>query len=68
MNQESKSALLAEYYTRQELAEELGITQRSLERWAWLRKGPAQTRIGQRVYYHRSAVEKWLSEQTEAAA
>lgn len=76
MTQESKSALhdanqrriLANYYSRQELADQLGITLRSLERWAWLRKGPKRTYIGNRVYYHRSAVEKWLSEQTEATA
>lgn len=60
-----QSKLLADYFSRQELADELGLTLRSLERWAWLRKGPARTKIGNRIYYHRAAVEAWLAEQSE---
>lgn len=63
----AKSAVLADYFTRQELADELGVTTRSLERWAWLRSGPKRTHIGNRVYYHRAAVEQWLANRTEAS-
>ncbi len=59
--------LLSDYYTRDQLADELGITTRSLERWAWLRTGPRRTTLGNRVYYHRAAVEEWLASQTEGA-
>lgn len=60
--------LLDNYYTRSQLADELDITVRTLERWAWLRSGPNRTYIGNRVYYHRSAVEEWLAKQTEASS
>ncbi len=63
-----KPALLDDYYSRQQLADELGITLRSLERWAWLRKGPKRTRVGNRIYYHRAAVMAWLKSQTEGEA
>jgi hypothetical protein len=63
----AKNGILADFYSRQELADELGVTLRSLERWAWLRKGPPRTKIGNRVYYHRNAVESWLKSQTEGA-
>jgi len=62
------SSLLGDYFTRQELADELGIHVRSLERWAWLRKGPPQVRIGRRVFYRRSDVLRWLENRTEGEA
>lgn len=63
----SKTGILADYYSRQELAEELDKTVRTLARWAWLRTGPRQTKLGGRVYYHRSDVEAWLAGKSEQA-
>lgn len=60
--------ILSDYLTREQLAEELGLTVRSLERWAWLRTGPRITRVGRRVYYSREDVRRWLESQKEAAA
>lgn len=62
-----KHEILAEYYTRPELADELHVSLRALERWASLRIGPQRTFVGNRVYYHRAAVESWLAQQTEDA-
>lgn len=66
--EQAPSGPLADYYTRKELAHELGVTTRTLERWAWLRTGPARTRVGNRVFYSCAAVEKWLELQTEGEA
>ena len=62
-----RDSILDDYYTRQDIAAELGVTIRSLERWAWLRSGPQRTYIGNRVYYHRAAVEQWLAARTEGS-
>ncbi|MGD9924944.1 MAG: helix-turn-helix transcriptional regulator [Pseudorhodoplanes sp.] len=40
-----------------ELAKRWTISQRTLERWRWKRKGPAFLKIGGRVAYELSAVE-----------
>ena len=54
------SAFLSQYVTREQLASELGVTTRTLDKWAWLRKGPPKVKIGSRCYYSRKGVEKWL--------
>lgn len=66
--QSDKSGILADYYTRDELAAELGRTRRTLARWAWLRTGPRITRLQGRVLYHRADVETWLRAQVEGDA
>lgn len=60
-----KRGLLADYYTREELAAELGRCTRTLARWAWLRTGPRITRLQGRVLYHRDDVRAWLQAQAE---
>ncbi len=57
------SGLMADYFTRDELAAELGMNVRSLERWANLRKGPPRIKVGNRIFYHREAVRAWLARQ-----
>lgn len=64
--QPNKSGVLADYYTRDELAEELGRCRRTLARWAWLRTGPRITRLQGRVLYHRDDVKAWLRSQAES--
>lgn len=57
--------LLSDYVTREQLAEELKITTRTLDKWAWLRSGPSKIKIGARCYYHRQDVLKWLDAQRD---
>lgn len=61
----SKPSLLDDYFTRDELAAELGRCRRTLARWAWLRTGPRITRLQGRVLYHRDDVTAWLRSQAE---
>lgn len=52
--------LLADYITREELATELKVTSRTIDKWAWLSKGPRKIKIGNRTYYHRQDVQAWI--------
>lgn len=63
-----KTGILNDYYTREELAEELGVTTRTLARWANFRTGPRITRMGHRVLYHNADVRTWLHSQAEGVA
>ena len=49
--------------SRLELAELLRLTPRSLDRWAWQRKGPRRFNVGNKSYYDRADVEAWLERQ-----
>ena len=53
-------ALLANYLTEEQLAEELGKNERTVARWRALRKGPPFVVIGREIRYRREAIEKWL--------
>ena len=57
----SSDSALAGYVSETDLADELGLTKRTLIRWRRLREGPAATRVGRRIYYSRAAVGRWLS-------
>jgi len=43
-----------------ELAEELGLTSRSLERWRQTGEGPEYLKIGRSVRYELEVVRNWL--------
>lgn len=49
----------------QEAAQLLKVSPRTLESWRLQDKGPAYTKIGGAVVYHRQAVVDWLAHQTE---
>jgi excisionase family DNA binding protein len=54
------SDILQDYVTPEALAEELGVSPRTLKRWRLDRVGPAPTKIGRKFLYRRDAVKKWL--------
>jgi hypothetical protein len=56
-------SILSNYFTRAELAKELGRTIRTLERWEAARTGPPITRLGKQPLYRRQAVQDWLLHQ-----
>ena len=61
-------AILSEFLTKQELATELGREMRTLDRWDALGIGPPRTKIGRKVFYRRSSVQKWLALQEGSMA
>ena len=53
--------VLVDYITKKDLAAELGITERTLNRWAVLRFGPPVVHAGKkRTLYRRAGVLRWL--------
>jgi predicted DNA-binding transcriptional regulator AlpA len=53
----------AKYISRKEVADLLGVTERSLIRWSDQGIGPPARRIGNKtIRYERTAVEKWFNE------
>lgn len=61
-------SLLDDYLTREELAEQLGKSVRTIDRWYMLREGPAVTVIGNRRLYHVDDVRAWLRGQRREMA
>lgn len=54
--------LLADFYTQEQLAKELRITRRTLQRWAELGEGPPLIQCGRRTrLYKKSSVLAWLA-------
>jgi hypothetical protein len=52
--------VLSEYLTPAELADELGICKRTLDRWHASRTGPPRVTLGRRPLYRRDAVADWI--------
>jgi DNA-binding transcriptional MerR regulator len=58
--------LLSEFLTKEELAAELRVNVRTLDRWHALGLGPPRTCIGRTVLYRRASVQKWLVAQEQS--
>lgn len=58
--------LLADWISREQLAQALGLTADTLSRWEARRQGPPCTRIGRKTYYRRAAVQEWIRAQEQA--
>jgi hypothetical protein len=54
------TSLLNEYFAPAELAAELNVCPKTLDRWRIEGTGPPITKIGRRTYYSRSGVATWL--------
>jgi excisionase family DNA binding protein len=57
-----------ELLTARELAAELKVSLRTLERWRARGIGPAYVRLGRTVRYRRSDVNTWLERQRQNAS
>lgn len=57
---DDSNSVLSGYLTREELARDLHITVRTLERWEALRTGPPVVRLGRRPMYCAESVAAWL--------
>ena len=52
--------MLDEWISRDDLAEQLALTTDTLARWATDGTRPPRIKVGRRVFYRESSVEKWL--------
>ncbi len=57
--------LLADWITREQLANELGLKTETLGRWEARRVGPPCTRIGRKALYRRASVQDWIRAQEQ---
>jgi predicted DNA-binding transcriptional regulator AlpA len=64
------SAILAGYLTPKNLAQALGVSERTVARWHRLREGPPRVEIGRKVFYRLESVNTWIAscERPEARA
>ena len=62
-----KSNLLDEYLTPAELAAELGVCTKTLDRWRVTGSGPPITKIGRKPFYSRESVRGWLQAREQRA-
>ena len=58
--------ILSEFLTKEELAAELRRNPRTLDRWQVLGQGPPRTRIGRKIFYRRTSVQKWIVAQEQS--
>ncbi len=56
-------ALIGDYLTAEQAANQLGITRRTFDAMCARREGPPRTRIGRRVYFRKEALADWLLQQ-----
>lgn len=59
-NTEIKAHLFANLMTKEQLADALNISIRTLDRWHSQRKGPARIKQGKLILYRLESVERWL--------
>jgi predicted DNA-binding transcriptional regulator AlpA len=64
------SAILAGYLTPKNLAQALGVSERTVARWHRFREGPPRVEIGRKVFYRLESVNAWIAscERPEARA
>jgi len=55
-----QETLLDGYLRKAQLAQELGQSPRTLDRWETLRIGPPRVVIGRTILYRRDSVLEWL--------
>ncbi len=60
-----ENSLLANYLTRGQLAEALGRSTRTLDRWQVQKVGPPRLNIGKLIIYSRERVQHWLDQQEQ---
>lgn len=58
----------AAYGSRREVAEHLDIPIATLERWAYIGKGPAFVKIGRHTRYRWADVDAWIATQPQGGA
>lgn len=61
-NDPQKISLLADILTREQLAAELDVSVRTVDRWHNLRIGPPRIAIGKKRLYRAKAVRRWIEE------
>lgn len=59
---------MSDYLSDRDLADELGIPERTPGQWRYLGRGPAFIKVGRHVRYRRADVDAWLASNTHQPA
>ena len=59
------SPLLTDYLQKDQLAQQFGVSQRTIERWVRLRLLPAPLRLGRNSFHHLPSIKKHLTDRAE---
>ena len=62
----SNQLLLDGYLRREELAQQLGVSPRTIDRWQTSRCGPPRVAIGRTILYNADSVREWLRSREES--
>ena len=54
------SLVLEGFLRREELARQLGLSPRTIDRWQALREGPPRVHVGRTILYNVESVREWL--------
>ncbi len=57
--------VLEGFLRREELAQQLGCSPRTIDRWQAMRQGPPRVCIGRTILYNIESVREWLRSQEE---
>jgi predicted DNA-binding transcriptional regulator AlpA len=60
--------ILDGFLRREELAQQLGLSPRTIDRWESLRKGPPRVCVGRTVLYNVDSVREWLQSNEQQKA
>src|SRR5580658_8558223 len=59
--------VLAGYLRREELAEQFGLSPRTIDRWEALRIGPPRVCVGRTILFNLESVRQWLLSREQQA-
>lgn len=54
-------SILAGYLTQKDLAQALGVSERTIARWHHFREGPPRVEFGRKVFYRLESVSAWIA-------
>ena len=61
------SLVLEGFLRREQLAQQFGLSPRTIDRWEALRKGPPRVCVGRTILYRIDAVREWLRSSEQQA-
>lgn len=64
-NKNTEVAAMQKLLESPQLAELLGVSTRTLDQWAYLKRGPAYVRVGRHRRYRLEDVESWVAANTQ---
>jgi len=66
LHQSNPMANTPHLMTKKDTADFIGVSQRTLDRWHALRRGPARITIGRKILYRLDAILAWLHDNETA--